>query len=435
MLLSLVLLAAVRSGRADEPAKVEDHGVTPAVEGALLRENWPQVAEQLKDVTAETGSPVLRLLKGHACLALNRNNEALRMFLSVSTDKEREEWKERTASFAGSHPESAIGGYLRGDALARCGMHEEAVHALSKCLAARQDSALALNARGVVFATLGKFTQAREDLLAARRAAPSFAEAHASFGTYIVQRRTDAGIAEKSFETALKHSPSYVLALNGIGACAAVRQDWQRAKKLLTEAEDVSMYCLGEVAELVRLNRDLSIDGYADYSASLLASAAGIEPGMSLHEQLQKFDQLSLEQKQRVVDRTATAAQNPWRRSVPDSVTAGFPGGISGTWNDFKQRGQQDHTAQQQFLDAARERGVTPKTLSVAEMWMGNLSGGTENILGTHAHQHGGVSSEEIGHKKVDLGNWNVVSIYGLSYPRTGGGSDPGGRADEEARQ
>ena len=55
-----------------QPAQIVDK----KVEDAILVEDWKKVADKLGAVDPETPSPILRLIKGHACLALNRNNES-----------------------------------------------------------------------------------------------------------------------------------------------------------------------------------------------------------------------------------------------------------------------------------------------------------------------------------------------------------------------
>ena len=66
----LLLVAAVPVWM---PAKESEQAFSmPAVEGPLA-ENWVQVADLLKSATADTPAepdPVVRLIMGHACLAL-----------------------------------------------------------------------------------------------------------------------------------------------------------------------------------------------------------------------------------------------------------------------------------------------------------------------------------------------------------------------------
>ena len=57
--------------------------VNVSITKAVLSQDWQGVAELLRSVSTQTESPVLRLLKAHACLNLNRNNESLCLFLSA----------------------------------------------------------------------------------------------------------------------------------------------------------------------------------------------------------------------------------------------------------------------------------------------------------------------------------------------------------------
>src|ERR1035441_3294477 len=91
--------------------------VDGAVETALLAEDWKTVANMLASVNPQTPSPVLRMIKGHACLALNQNNEAVCLFLSGSPTNQCLIWHKWAQDFVVSHSKSPIAQYLVGSTL------------------------------------------------------------------------------------------------------------------------------------------------------------------------------------------------------------------------------------------------------------------------------------------------------------------------------
>jgi len=212
----LCLLAVVMAARvfaADAPAPVSHEAAN-----ALLATDWAAVRDLCGPSEALAESPVLRALKGHACLALNSNDDALLLFLSLNNDADQAAWKEWALDFAAKNPSSAAALYLKGDALARTGQWPQAIDAYSAALEADKDFALALNARGVALAHLKDYDGARCDLEAAAAAAPDFADAWASLGALKVLKEAPEGAAD-CFRTASLLSPASLLVLNGLG-CA-----------------------------------------------------------------------------------------------------------------------------------------------------------------------------------------------------------------------
>jgi tetratricopeptide (TPR) repeat protein len=98
-------------------------------------------------------SPVLRLIKGHAALATNRNDESLCLFLGTRDEASIENWEDWTYHLASENNTPRVL-YLRADALARAG---DRVSALAHFEAALQlangmNAALCHNAIGVFLA-------------------------------------------------------------------------------------------------------------------------------------------------------------------------------------------------------------------------------------------------------------------------------------------
>lgn len=149
----------------------------------ILAGRWSEVARTLQAVSPDTPSAKLRMGKGHACLALNRNNESIELFASALNDVDREEWLECANDFAVTHPENAIAWYLKGDAHARSKNWQTAAAALDKAIELDDKCYLAMNARGVVYHATGKLSKAQDCFDDATKAKSDFADAHASKGT------------------------------------------------------------------------------------------------------------------------------------------------------------------------------------------------------------------------------------------------------------
>ena len=244
-LLALVAIFYPTNGRA-ELARIVDQEVVQA----LLAENWGIVAEGLLgSVDTQTASPVHRLLKGHACLALNRNNESLCLFLSVTSDDNVNEWEEWTQAFAKKNPESAIACYFRGDALARLKHWEAATKAFKDGIKSQPKHSLLLNARGVVYAVIDSLELAVTDFDSAATANPSLADAFANLGTRRLQKKGGAKGALKWFDSALNLSPDFYMALRGRACALFARGKEKKAQQAFGEL-------VGKVDCVSQLTRD-----------------------------------------------------------------------------------------------------------------------------------------------------------------------------------
>jgi len=206
------------------------------VKKAILAEEWTKVVDVLGPDSNLTSLPVARLIKGHACLALNRNNESLCLFLSVTSEGDLKKWKDWTQEFAKKNPKSAIACYFEGDAFARLEQWDSALVALDKGLELDSNHALILNARGVTHVAKGEWDSAYVYLTKATVANDSFADAHASLGAMWIHRRTGAKGALERFSQALKVSPNFALALNGRGCAQFALGHWDEAKMDFEEA-------------------------------------------------------------------------------------------------------------------------------------------------------------------------------------------------------
>ena len=262
--------------------------VPAPVEQALLTDDWAQIDGSLANVDERTPDPVLRLVKGHACLALNANNQALGLFLSVRRDADLDRCRAWATGFAKEHPSSAAAHYFRGDLSSRRGERDAAVQSLSKALALSPNHLLARHARAVVYATQGNYQAASDDFRAARADSPKLAELHVSYATYLVQKRADAHKALEEYEEALKISPDYVLALNGRGAMLVLLQRPPEAEAALTKAKQLSVGSLAEMAGVADLNLGALTGKTNKAPEQNLAAVAGWKPGTTIDYNVHK---------------------------------------------------------------------------------------------------------------------------------------------------
>jgi tetratricopeptide (TPR) repeat protein len=206
---------------------------------ALLSEDWKSMEQQLNAVSPGSPSIEQRMLKGHACLALNRNNESLALFRSVSSAEESRQWDNWTSWLLGAHSNSAQAYYLRGDAQARRNAWPEAMSSFSQALELHPGHPLFLNARGVTNAARNEFDPALLDLEEATQKEGPTADIFCSRGTLYLQGMHNlegARSAFADFNRALKLSPDFVPALIGRGCAqfvlgnrAMAYQDFRRA--------------------------------------------------------------------------------------------------------------------------------------------------------------------------------------------------------------
>ena len=185
--------------------------VPPKVLSALAEGEWERA---LADCPAGVSNPaVVRAIVGHCLLFLNRNDDSLRMFLSLCEGVGRAEWAEWTKAFANRFPSSETAAYLRGDALARSADWTNAIAEYGRALALRPAFAMALNARGIARLKVGD-EDAIDDFEGACAARPDFADAQASLGVLRL-RQGAVDSARACFTNALRLSQGFALAVNG----------------------------------------------------------------------------------------------------------------------------------------------------------------------------------------------------------------------------
>ncbi len=253
-----------------------DLGTSRDLESALLLENWQQVINLIDAAKEQPFGPVLRLLKGHACLASNQNNQSMRLFLSVYQPKDLKAWQAWASQFVGQHGDKAVTYYFLGDARCRLREWDKALEAFNHALKLRPRHALVLNARGAVYAAQGQWDRALLDFDAAALLAPALADAHASLGALWIQRRTGVDGAMAAFNQALKLNPDFALALNGRGCAYLARGELEKAYRDLKSAYEKANYSNIPVINLVEFAKMKD-----EFTVSGGKSTAQVKPGMS----------------------------------------------------------------------------------------------------------------------------------------------------------
>ena len=219
-----------------------------AVEEALVASSWQTVHAVCRSEKSniKMHPAVLNGIMGHACLALNLNNDSLGHFVTLANDPNSNQWQKWASRFSRRNPLNARALYLEGDALARLGRWHAAERLYSNALGVLHDFGrsqrpatapspatgalrkvqnnlevgINLNARGVAHACQGDFVSALKDLEDAIHVTPNLADPYASLGTVLVLKQAPEG-AIYYYEQALQRCATFALARNG-RACAKI---------------------------------------------------------------------------------------------------------------------------------------------------------------------------------------------------------------------
>ena len=365
------------------------------VKKAILAEEWTKVVDVLGPDSNLTSLPVARLIKGHACLALNRNNESLCLFLSVTSEGDLKKWKDWTPQFAKQNPKSAIACYFEGDAFARLEQWDSAVVALGKGLELDSSHVLILNARGVMQSARGDWNTAIKDLTKAAMVCDSLADPYVSLGVIYFQKRTGATEAAlKSFNRALELSPDFALALNGRGCAQFALGEWDSAQVDFEEAgKKTNCFLPTMLSNLVYLN-----DARVDLAMGEDTALAKSKSGMTVDRIVGSMTQT---QAMKVLPELRSA--HNWNK-----ISEGTIGILKGTnlaVYDFNRglQHQYDVTIKNKDWQGALIQGIEHKFPDL------RTSRITEPLPG-------GVSMVEIQQAYVDRGNCPVVTWAGLLY-------------------
>jgi len=258
------------------------------LEAALLREDWQQVASLLDTVDTQTPSPVLRLIKGHACLALNRNNESLCLFLSLRLAEELESWKEWAFKFSSNFPDQFVSNYFCGDAFARLNQLAPAISFFSKSISissiTAMSKAMALNACGVTNSINEDWNLAVVFFKDAIQMNQSFADAYASLGGMYLQKKSGFEGAKTAFDHSLALNPSFALAYNGRAAVAILTDSLTKAKTDLEDAKKYAQDCAIDLQLAIIDNAEAISELQIQAIRFALGDTANYDYGMSLEK-------------------------------------------------------------------------------------------------------------------------------------------------------
>jgi len=249
--------------------------LSPKIEKAVLAEEWVKVTELIGEVTPET-SAVLRLLKAHTCLAINRNNESVGLF-SVVTFGDLEEWEKWCKNIANTTSNQALINYFLGDIYARLLNYKKAIEYLSLAINKNKTNYLALNARGIVYIIQGKYEKALSDLIGAKAIKPDFADVYNNLAMInIRQRKGLIDNSRNSFLAVLEVNPDFALAYHGLGCIGLLN-----SKIIAAPEENKSirhaLELLPSLAELFIENETKYIGNALDKQAKTIIADAGSE--------------------------------------------------------------------------------------------------------------------------------------------------------------
>jgi len=260
----LVALVALPGGKSKaEPVVALNQGL----EEAILVQDWEKVISLLPKELEPNLPASLQLVKGHACLATNRNNESLCLFLNASSEADLKQWQDWCERFLEKHPTSLIAYYFLGDSYARLKQWSQAVETLDNALVIDPNHAQSLNARAVIFAHQGMPERARADIEKVLIiTGGQLADAWANLGYYWIQKQEGAVGAIKAFSKAIELSPNFALAFHGRG-CAQLVMGKKEAKDDFNDA----MKYGGCADQAMREN-------YTRYVVAFSSKATGIDP-------------------------------------------------------------------------------------------------------------------------------------------------------------
>jgi len=266
--------------------------ITPSVEDAVLKGDWKTVSEIIEKDDSQASDPVARFIMAHACLATNRNNASLLLFLSAKEEGNLKSWSEWTDSLLKKNPQNPLALYLSADAKARQGSLDEAKGLLNQALQIKRDFALALNARGVVRVLTNDWDNALIDFIQATEPDPKLADAFANLGTFWIVREAADGALE-AFNKAIEINPDFALAYNGRGCAYFGKGEFENAAQDFGMASQLSPVLVG-----AEINQ-----GYATAYASKLITMASLEkkPGTTLESVIKQYPDVLKEQQQQLL--------------------------------------------------------------------------------------------------------------------------------------
>lgn len=243
---------------------------------ALASGDWPKVlgeAQAWHHSEPENGIPVC--LCAYACLSCRDYVNSTEYFLMLSNTSASESLYKWLQEFGESHPDSALSSLLTGDALAREGKYEEAIHALDTAIQLDSKSSLAYDVRGVTKAIAGDTENATKDFETAISLDSTNADAWLNVGLLELEKgQLQQSVA--SLTKAIQLAPDYALAYNARGVAY-----WRQGDCAKATAEIEQAAILQESNSVFESNlRTLESSGLvADFRQTLDHAQAAIKPG------------------------------------------------------------------------------------------------------------------------------------------------------------
>ena len=184
-----------------------------------LKEQWAELNTFLDSIPEnDPNTAVLKMLKGHACLAINENDVSFCYILNVMKDSVGlQNWIAYTMDLAGKNDKSAISYYFLGDAQARFQKFEDANKSFSLAIEQDGNNYLSYNARGVVNMMATKHYEAKADFQKAIEIKKDFADAQNNLGNRTLAIMEGAKRGLEYFDLALIKNPDFSLANMGKG--------------------------------------------------------------------------------------------------------------------------------------------------------------------------------------------------------------------------
>ena len=186
--------------------------VSPETETAALAGRWETVFNNIKADSAKVQDAVARMMMGHACLATQRNYGASKLFTTLESDEDNEQWFGYTRELFGQHPDNAVAQYLFADAQARMGDVDNAIAGFSHAIDLDKLMAIAYFMRGNMYDLVKKnYSNAIADYKSAVQINPRFARAYLSLGN-VYRTMNKNNEALKNFGEAIKVDSTYAQA-------------------------------------------------------------------------------------------------------------------------------------------------------------------------------------------------------------------------------
>ena len=192
-----------------------------------LKEQWSELNQFLDSIPEnDPNAAVLRMLKGHACLAINENDVSFCCFLTVMKDSiGLQKWIAYATDLTGKNDKSSVSCYFLGDAQARLRKFDEAIQSFSKAIDLNKNSYLSNNARGVTYLVVTKYYEAKADFQKATEIKNDFADATNNLGnrTLVIMEGAKKGL--EYFDKALEINPKNSLSYLGRGCLRVIQND------------------------------------------------------------------------------------------------------------------------------------------------------------------------------------------------------------------